>query len=285
MRILVTNDDGVAAPGLAVLAAAAVRRGHEVVVAAPLSDHSGASASLVFDLARGVPVRRCRLEGAGLDGAGLEGAGLDGAGLEGVEAFGVDGSPALAVLLARSGVFGPRPSMVLSGVNAGANTGRGVLHSGTVGAALTAATMGMSGLAVSLAAAEPVHWDTAGLAAGAAIDALVSARARTVLNVNVPDIPAAAVLGVRWGRLAAFGPTRLSVGMAGEDHVELAERPGTLPLDPETDAGLVAAGYVSVTPLQGVTAIDDRGDADLAAAMHGPLRDALAPHGTPAGAR
>ncbi|MER7276898.1 5'/3'-nucleotidase SurE [Dactylosporangium sp. NPDC000244] len=275
MRILVTNDDGVAAPGLAVLAAAAVRRGHEVVVAAPLSDHSGASASLVFDLARGVPVRRCRLGGAGLDGAGLEG----------VEAFGVDGSPALAVLLARSGVFGPRPSMVLSGVNAGANTGRGVLHSGTVGAALTAATMGMSGLAVSLAAADPVHWDTAGLAAGVAIDALASARARTVLNVNVPDIPAAAVRGVRWGRLAAFGPTRLSVGMAGEDHVELAEQPGTLPLDPETDAGLVAAGYVSVTPLQGVTAIDDRGDADLAASMHGPLRDALAPHGTPAGAR
>ncbi|WP_433076701.1 5'/3'-nucleotidase SurE [Dactylosporangium sp. CA-052675] len=268
MRILVTNDDGVAAPGLAVLAAAAVRRGHEVVVAAPLSDHSGASASLVFDLARGVPVRRCRLEG-----------------LDGVEAFGVDGSPALAVLLARSGVFGPRPSMVLSGVNAGANTGRGVLHSGTVGAALTAATMGMSGLAVSLAAAEPVHWDTAGLAAGVAIDALASARARTVLNVNVPDLPAAALLGVRWGRLAAFGATRLTVGMAGEDHVELAERPGTLPLDPETDAGLVAAGYVSVTPLQGLTAIDDRGDADLATAMHGPLRDALAADGTPAGAR
>jgi 5'-nucleotidase len=238
--VLVTNDDGLHAPGLVALARAVVSAGHEVTVAAPLEDRSGASASLVLDVGSGVAVRRTPLDA-----------------LPGVDVVGVDGSPALAVLLAAMGAFGDRPRVVAAGINAGTNTGRSILHSGTVGAALSASTMGMSGLAVSLAGSAPQHWDTAGRVAVAALDWLVTARRRTVLNVNVPDVPAPELRGARWGRLAAFGTTRLVVNDAGGERIQVEQVAGGLPLDPDTDAGLVAAGYVAVTPLGGLTAVDD----------------------------
>lgn len=244
MRVLVTNDDGVGSPGLAALAGALLDEGHDVVVAAPLVDHSGAGASLVFDVARGVAVRRVPV-----------------ASLPGVEVLGIEGSPALAVLLARLGAFGDQPRLVVSGINAGANTGRGILHSGTVGAALTAATLGMSGLAVSIARAEPTHWRTAARVATAALGWLAEARRRTVLNVNVPDVAPGELRGVRSGRIAAFGPTRLVVNQVSGDRIELVDTAGTLPLDPETDAGLVEAGFVCVTALTGLVAAPDGGAA------------------------
>src|SRR5690348_2886932 len=130
MRVLVTNDDGLSAPGLRALAAAVVREGHDVTVIAPVDDRSGAGTGLAFDRAAPLSVRREMV-----------------AELPGVPFIGVDGTPALAVLLARLEAFAPRPFCVVSGINFGANTGRAILHSGTVGAALTAAAMGMSGLA------------------------------------------------------------------------------------------------------------------------------------------
>ena len=107
MRVLVTNDDGITAPGLAALAAAVDAVGHDVVVAAPSRDHSGASAAIgPLGGADGVEVSPVELEG-----------------LPGVPAYAVDAPPALAVMIARLGAFGDSPSVVVSGINPGPNTG------------------------------------------------------------------------------------------------------------------------------------------------------------------
>ena len=141
-----TNDDGVGRAGLGrpdqgprglgrgVAAAGGPR--HEIVVVAPSSNYSGAGAA-VGSVTDGttIPYRRATVEGA-----------------EEVEAYGLDASPALSVIAGALGAVGPKPDLVLSGINHGVNVGRSVLHSGTVGAALTASQLGISALAVSLRA-------------------------------------------------------------------------------------------------------------------------------------
>ena len=79
--------------------------------------------------------------------------------------------------------------MILSGINAGANVGRSVLHSGTIGAILTGAQLGLSGLAVSVQWGENVHFDTAGDVAIEVLQELLNAPSRTLLNLNVPNLP------------------------------------------------------------------------------------------------
>src|SRR5688500_8313189 len=144
MRILVTNDDGIHAAGLGVLARRLVAEGYDVLVAAPLGDRSGSgAASGPGHRGEGLAVEDVRLEG-----------------LAGIPCCGREGPPALAVRTGRLGACGEPPEVVVSGINPGANTGRSVLHSGTVGAALTAANFGISGLAVSAGVSDPMHWDT-----------------------------------------------------------------------------------------------------------------------------
>src|SRR5215210_3450059 len=128
-RILVTNDDGIDSIGLAVLARALVGQG-EVLIAAPDGEYSGASAAFG-------PLHLIRPEVQERTVAGIE------------RSWAVSGPPALCVLFARLGVFGPPPDLVVAGINPGANVGRSVYHSGTVGAALTARNGGISGIAVS----------------------------------------------------------------------------------------------------------------------------------------
>ncbi|MGH9067477.1 MAG: 5'/3'-nucleotidase SurE, partial [Acidimicrobiales bacterium] len=245
MRVLVTNDDGVASPGLAVLAEAVAETGHDVVVVAPLEDRSGWGAALgPFHRDQEVAYEAVELEEA-----------------PGIEAYGLDGPPALAVMMARLGGFGPPPDLVVSGINPGANTGRSILHSGTVGAALTAANLGVSGMAVSLAAGRPHHWATAGQVAGLAMDWLVHAPRGTVLNLNVPNLDLAEVAGVRPARLAPFGTVQAA--MAGSDRGRLQvrmERRGA-ELASDTDTALVAAGMVAVTAITGIRAV---GEVDVA---------------------
>ena len=91
-----------------------------------------------------------------------------------------------ALLAARGGIDGLDPDYLFSGINMGTNTGHSILHSGTVGAALTAATFGLSGLAVSLAVSEPMAWESAYAYVEEAIGAARAAPRATVLNVNVP---------------------------------------------------------------------------------------------------
>lgn len=134
MRVLVTNDDGVASPGLHVLARSLAACGHDLVIAAPDRDMSGSSAAIgQIHVDEHIDAERVELPG-----------------LAGVPAYAVAGPPGLCVLAARLGGFGAPPELIVSGINPGANTGRAVLHSGTVGAALTAASFGCRGLAISL---------------------------------------------------------------------------------------------------------------------------------------
>jgi 5'-nucleotidase len=277
MRILITNDDGVFAPGIAALARglhAAFGQEHELVVVAPLTDHSGAGAAVgpVYER-ESIPYEH-----------------VDIPGLADVPTFGIDGSPALSVILACIEGFGPKPSLVVSGINHGINAGRSALHSGTVGAALTGAQFGVRGLAVSIAwASEPDYWETAVDLACGIVPVLAHAEAATVLNLNVPAVPPADLKGLRHGTLGRVGLIRsvrpehtplpvdgtpvdrtggaivLAMRGVGDEADRRKER---AELEPDSDAALVEHGWASVTALVGVREhVGDGGTAALAAAL------------------
>lgn len=238
MRILITNDDGVDAPGLHALAAAVAATDHDVVVAAPQIDMSGQGAAIGrLHVDRSIDVDKRVLPG-----------------LEDVPCHAVAGPPALCVIAAHLGAFGERPAVVVSGINPGPNTGGAVLHSGTVGAALTAANFGFSGLAVSMGVGEPMHWGTPARLAVAALAWLVEQPARTVVNLNVPNVRLPEVRGVAWGELARFGSVRTALveSQGGRLQMEFVGRQDEHP--EHTDAGLVDRGYASLTLLTGVLA-------------------------------
>ena len=171
-----------------------------------------------------------------------------------VPAFAVDAPPALIVIIGRLGAFGDSPDVVVSGINPGPNTGRSTLHSGTVGAALTAANMGLSGLAVSVGVGDNTHFDTAATVAARALDWVAASPPKTVLNINVPNLPLAEVRGVRPARLAPFGTVRTTLGETIDGRLQVELRATEDELDPDTDTALVGAGYVAVTPLVGIRA-------------------------------
>ena len=235
-RILVTNDDGVRAPGIEALAASLAGAGHDVLVVAPMQERSGSGAA-VGHMAHGatIAVETHRL-----------------AACPDVPAYGVDGPPALCSLLGFFEVFGAKPDLVLSGINRGANTGRGLLQSGTVGAVLTAADLGISGAAVSLHVddgAEMPRWGTAAEVALASIDWLASLPRKTALNINVPDLPLAQLKGARWGRISAFGPFATNVVGDVPGTLTIQITPREVQLKPDTDTALVHEGFITVTSL------------------------------------
>ncbi len=271
VRILVTNDDGVHAPGLAAIAralatwSAAASDGEErdVVVVAPLINFSGASAAVGTVYERdAIDYRRVVIEGA-----------------EALPTFGIDGSPALSTIVGILGGFGPTPDLVVSGVNLGINVGRSVLHSGTVGAALTASQMGVRGLALSIRSIKgPIPWTTATTCAVQLLPTMAAAPPGTVLNLNVPAVELDELRGVRRGRVSRIGLikaatteggpfTRPDVAPGHEGKVALVLGAAVPELgavddgDPSDDAALVAEGYASLTPLVSVRA-DERPDTE-----------------------
>jgi len=251
VRILVTNDDGVHAPGLGALVRALARWAkeddqREVVVVAPLANYSGASAAVGTVYEReAIGFRQVRIEAA-----------------EDIAAFGIDAPPALSVIVGIYGAFGPPPDLVVSGINLGVNVGRSVLHSGTVGAALTAAQHGVSALAVSLRAQPDPHpWETAAEIAVAILPVLDSAPTRTVLNLNVPALALDELRGILVGRISDAGIVKgarivRSRGDAGVVELELgAAIPSlgdTSDEDPSDDAAQVGAGFATLNALVGV---------------------------------
>jgi 5'-nucleotidase len=233
-RALITNDDGIEAQGVRWLAMAARDAGLDVVLAAPSSEASGSSASIaVLEREGQVPVTRREL-----------------AELPGIPAFAVDAPPGFIALIATRGAFGAVPDVVLSGINRGANTGRAVLHSGTVGAALTAAANGLAALAVSLDiepdAGGPAHWATAARLAARLLPVLSD---QFVLNLNVPNVPFERVLGLREARLASFGAVQTQIAEEGQRAVQAELDEAGETAEPDTDVALVAAGYAAVTAL------------------------------------
>ena len=263
MRILITNDDGIHAPGLAALTRRLARWAAEgsadddrqLVVVAPLVNYSGASAAVGTVYEReSIPYRSVSVDGA-----------------ERVAAYGLDGSPALAAIVGALGGFGDRPDLIVSGINLGVNVGRSVLHSGTVGAVLTGSQLGISGLAVSLrAGSSPEEWGTAAELAVRLLPLLVEAPTPTVLNLNVPSVPMEELRGVRRGRISTAGiiksatdpaPHRPVPGLSGG-----VRRTGGGPLDGGEDEGSIVLTLGAAVPALGDTADED--DQDDGALVH-----------------
>lgn len=228
MHILVSNDDGYFAPGIERLVAALQSRA-EVTVVAPERDRSGASNSLTLD--RPLTVRRAP------NGFLF-----------------VNGTPTDCVHLAVTGLLDALPDMVISGINLGANMGDDTIYSGTVAAATEGYLLGIPSLAISLASKTAAHFETAAAIAVELVDRHAGAALGPwLLNVNVPDIPHAALKGYRVTRLgrrhraedvikakSPRGETVYWVGAAG----------AAADAGEGTDFHAVEQGYASVTPLQ-----------------------------------
>ncbi|PSL57686.1 5'-nucleotidase [Saccharothrix carnea] len=246
MRVLITNDDGIDSPGLAALARGAVAHGWTTVVAAPARESSGTSAGLTA----AEDDRLVQVEPRELPG------------LPDVPGYAVAAHPAFIALVASQGAFGDPPDIVLSGVNRGANVGRAVLHSGTVGAALTAAINGARALAVSLDVGldldVPHHWDTAVAVASRLFDRVAALPVGAVLNLNVPN-RAEAGEPKRAG-LAEFGAVRTRIKDSDDGTISLAAVLVDDDLVPGTDAALLAGGHPTVTPLR---TVDEDPDLDF----------------------
>jgi 5'-nucleotidase len=239
-RALITNDDGVASEGLRRLARSAVAFGLDVVVAAPLHESSGSSAALaaVQDGQRIVVEERTM------------------PGLDGVPVFGVDAAPGFIALIATREAFGPPPDIVLSGVNRGLNAGHAILHSGTVGAAMTARINGCRAMAVSIDVGDVMHWDTAEPVLGLTLPLLVELDHPVVLNVNVPNVPEDALLGVRQATLASFGAVQTTISRLEEGSLQIGVTDLVSELEPGTDASLIASNFATVTALEPLCASD-----------------------------
>ncbi|MEH3106366.1 MAG: 5'/3'-nucleotidase SurE [Sphingomonas fennica] len=251
MRILVTNDDGIHAPGMAVLERIAAALSDDVTVVAPAEEQSGTGRSLTL-------TRPLRVRPAG------------------DRRHAVSGTPTDAVMMALGRLMADaRPDLILSGVNRGANLAEDVSYSGTVSAAMEGALAGIPSVALSQVYARAAPGDDVSFAAAAAwgervLRPLVAGpwAPRTLVNVNFPARPADAVQGIRVTRQGLRDYGRLAIDARTDPRgfpyfwYSLA---GTAPAggDGDTDLEAVAAGYVSVTPLH----------LDM---THGPSRAALA---------
>lgn len=231
---LITNDDGINSTGLRSLATAAIAAGLDITIAAPAEEASGSSASIIGAEEDG----RIHFERRTIEGC------------EGLPTFAVQAAPALIALIAEHGAFGPPPELVLSGVNRGANVGQAILHSGTVGAALTGGVNGARGLAVSLdVGINPTtcHWRACEPLVRELIVLLLDQPAGTVFNLNVPNSDAEFEL--REGPLAEFGIVQTTMTRRHKEHVRLSVADTPTDQQDGTDAALLRAGYATLTSI------------------------------------
>jgi 5'-nucleotidase len=235
-HILLTNDDGIQAPGLRALVEA-LRPLARLSVFAP--EHNWSAAGHTKTMHK--PLRVARYPLAATEGGNLQ-------------AFTSTGAPSDCVALALLGILPDRPDMVVSGINQGANLGHDVTYSGTVAAAMEAAIFGLPALAVSLDSHESQDYDLAGRVAACVVSRVQEhgLPPNTILNVNIPPLGP--------GELAGVAITRLGRRVYRDVLVERRdprERPyywigGEPPgghLDEGTDIWALAQGLVSVTPI------------------------------------
>jgi 5'-nucleotidase len=230
MRVLVSNDDGVDAPGIRVLAE---RLGAvaQVTVVAPDRDRSGASNSLTLD----APLRVLPMGGG---------------------YYRVAGTPTDCVHLALAGLLDEEPDMVVSGINNSANLGDDVIYSGTVSAAMEGRFLGLPAIAVSLVTQDHkgVHYDSAAQAVLLLMRRLLidPLPADTILNVNVPDRPWTEIEGfevTRLGRRHRSAPCIAQTDPRGRPIWWIGPAGEVDDAGPGTDFNAVQRGFVSVTPI------------------------------------
>jgi 5'-nucleotidase len=231
-RILLSNDDGIDAPGIKVLERIARSLSKDVWTVAPEREQSGAGHSLTLRQ----PLRLRKLSS---------------------RRFAVDGTPTDAVLLAINHLLKERrPDLVLSGVNRGANLGEDVTYSGTVAACMEATLLGVPAIALSLAVPwnHKPHWSTPEALAPKLIAKLAKLGwpAGVLMNVNFPDLPADEVVGIEFARqgrrkigdslVAGTDPRGRPFWWIGDARTEKEVLPGT-------DLYAVRAKAVAVTPI------------------------------------
>lgn len=227
MRILLSNDDGVHAPGIQTLAEA-LRAIAEVQIVAPDRNRSGASNSLTLE----APLRTFTHQNGDIA----------------VQM----GTPTDCVYLGVNALMQPRPDIVVSGINAGANLGDDVIYSGTVAAAMEGRHLGLPALAVSLVGHQ--HYATAAAVTCSLLRALAREPLRTsrILNINVPDLPLSEIKGIRVTRCGSRHPAEQVIAQQDPRGAPLywIGPPGAqCDAGPDTDFAAVEQGYVSVTPL------------------------------------
>jgi 5'-nucleotidase len=229
VRILLSNDDGYQARGLRVLAEHLADIA-ELTIVAPDRNRSGASNSLTLD----APLRVEQVDS---------------------NVYYVNGTPTDCVHVALTGLLDREPDMVIAGVNHGANLGDDVLYSGTVAAAMEGRFLGLPALAVSLVLGEGHHFRTAASVARKLVEQMIAdpLPRDTILNINVPDVPASNLAGARATRLGfrhksepvvkARDPKNQPIYWIGAAGSQADAGPGT-------DFHAIAAGEVSVTPIK-----------------------------------
>jgi len=232
MRILLTNDDGIHAPGLALLEKIARQLSDDVTVCAPAEEQSGAGHSLTLHM----PVRLQQF---------------------GDRRFAVTGTPTDAVNLALRRLFDTPPDILISGINFGENLADDVTYSGTISAAMEGALAGIPAIALSQSLRDRGYGYAAAEAWAAKVLGplleLPMAR-RTVINVNFPPLPADEVQGIRVVRQGfhdyARGSVVESTDPRGRPYYWFGLENIEHTLDHGTDLEAVEEGYIAITPLQ-----------------------------------
>jgi 5'-nucleotidase len=231
-RILVTNDDGIHAPGLEAMIEIARQLSSDVWVVAPEVNQSGAGHSLSIHK----PLRSREV---------------------GEKKFAIEGTPTDCVLFAVKHLLkAHKPQLVLSGVNRGTNMADDVTYSGTIAGAMEGCLLGLPSIAFSQAIGydHPIKWSTASaFGTGVARRVLTMDLPHNVfVNVNFPDVAASAVKGIKVTRqgVRAFGSSIIErIDPRGGAYYWNAFTPGDHEADEDGDVSAIRAGYVSVTPL------------------------------------
>jgi len=232
VRILLVNDDGIEAPGLAALRAAVADMG-PVTVIAPDTPQSAAGRSMTLDVP--VACRHVRVAGR-------------------FPGIAVAGRPVDCVKLAMRELMDDPPEMLLAGINAGANVGVNVFYSGTVAAAAEGALFGVPSVAFSLAAGRATDFDPAARVARWVLDGLLEdgLGPGDLINVNIPALWRGGPRGVRAVPQGTAAITETYQRTEDDDRgllFKLAEYYEHHPQDGQTDVSVLAEGYVTVTPL------------------------------------
>lgn len=229
INILVSNDDGILSEGIQLLANMLSELAR-VVIVAPDRDRSGASNSLTLD----VPLRVRKVA---------------------EDQYAVNGTPTDAVHLALTGMLDIKFDMVVSGINRGANLGDDILYSGTVAAATEGRFLGLPSIAISLAGHKPSHYADAAQYVKELVLTLKHnpLPANTILNINIPDVPASKLAGTqitRLGKRHAAEPAIKQVDPRGNEVFWIGKPGKSQDVGLGTDFFAIEHSCVSITPLK-----------------------------------
>jgi len=227
--ILLTNDDGINAKGLIVLADKLSDLGR-VIVVAPDREQSASSHAITLD----APLRVTEYSDV---------------------RYGVSGTPTDCVILAVHGLLKSRPDLIVSGINHGPNMGEDVTYSGTVAAAIEGNILGINSLAISIASWEPKHFESAARAAKyLAVKALsLKKDAKALWNINVPDLPIDQIKGYKITKLGSRIYNDVIIKKKdprGKDYFWIGGGEPGWNKEKNTDFAAISSGYISITPLR-----------------------------------